>query len=1625
MPAVDRHLAPPARRVSAVSTVLAILAGLLLALPAAPAAAADVTDGLLLRYDLTQTSGTTVTDSSGNGRDGTLSGGGTWTGSSGLVLDGVDDHVKLPNDLMAGLSAITISTDVYIEPSQATPYFIWGLGNTASSGSGTGYLMASGNAFRAATTTTNWSGEKVTARSSGGNLARGVWKTVTYTQAGTTGTLYEDGVQVGQNTGVTVLPSAIGNGTTTNNVLGESNYATDNTLKGKLRNFRVYDRALSPAEVSAISLTDDNRLASDTAALSLGDLSGVTADLTLPATGQFGSSIAWASSDPAVITAGGGVTRPGAGQDPAVVTLTATLTRGSGTATKTFDATVLPDESDQAKADAAAAAIELVHPDDVRGHLTLPAEGTMGSTITWASSAPAVVAPDGIVQRPAHGTGDAAVTLTATVTVGSATALRSIPLTVRELPAPAPYAGYAFSYFTGNSIAGEKIYFAASRGNNALKWDELNGGQPVLESTYGEMGLRDPFLIRSPEGDRFFLIATDLSIGRNGDWDRAQRQGSRYLEIWESTDLKSWSEQRHVRVSPPTAGNTWAPEAYWDTDLQQYVVFWASKLYAEDDPGHTGGTYNRMLYATTRDFVTFSPARTWQDIGSSRIDSTVIKEGGSYYRFTKDEGAGTTGCSDIIQEKNDSLTEPDLVGAKAWAFQDGCIGRDAGTSAVEGPTVFKRNPGDTSGKQYYLFVDEYGGRGYIPLTTDDLEAPDWKVPADYKLPASPRHGTVLPVTQAELDALRADLPPPPPPVQSDADGLVAHLPLTGDAADVSGHGYDGTVTGDATFADGALTLGGSTGHVRLPDNMMSGLDAITVSAEVWVDPAQSGNYFVWNLGNTGTDGVGKGYLFTTGNSTYRAAIASGNWTTEQGMTSGSALQRGAWKTLTYTLGGGVSTLYLDGRQVARNANVSIRPGDIGDGVTTANYIGRSAYAGDNRLRGKVRDFRLWSRALSGAEVAELAAAPTDVLDVQLDSLEVPAIIDAAAGKITLPVQPGTDLTALDPTYAVVAGATASPDGPADYSSPVALTVTNGADSRVWTVKAVEMRSPVLPGLYADPNIAVFDGTYYIYATTDGTPGWGGKDFYVWSSPDLAHWTRSEEPILTLDGPNGDVPWASGNAWAPTIIERGGKYYFYFSGHNAALNRKTIGVAVADSPTGPFTAQPQAMILNNEAVTSGQAIDPAAFHDPVSGKYYLYWGNGSPVMAELADDMVSLKPGTIARMTGLTDFREGSFMNYRDGTYHLTYAIDDTGSPNYRVGYATSTSPTGPWTYRGVILEKDVSQGILATGHSSIVQVPGTDEWYIAYHRFAIPTFASAGGDGTHRETTIDRLTFGADGLIQKVVPTLSSVDPLAYSDGVVTASVSDAGDSGWFGADATLTLTGGSSVKQVRLGDGAWTAYAGPVDLPAGSYDVAWRSRSANGMWSEVWTRSVKVDDTPPVAAGSVSADRVLTVTATDDASGVAVRDYRLDGGPWLAWTAPVQLDGAAHAIDVRASDVAGNTSSVQSLAIAAAWPPGPAPTTPVVKAPSRVKVVMDRTPDAGARTKVVVKVASVPASVGATGRVVVRVDGKVVRRLRLSDGRAVLRLSFSAGKHVLAVSYAGSDAVAPSSAKVTVRARR
>ncbi|WP_200935428.1 family 43 glycosylhydrolase [Aeromicrobium sp. Root344] len=1522
------------RVTSACVAVLALLAGLVVGVPMA-AHAADVTDGLVLKYDLTQSSGTAVIDSSGNGRNGTLTGGGTWGGVDGLTLDGTDDYVKLPDNVMTGLSSITVSLNVKVAATQSTPYMIWAMGNTTSGGVGNGYLFATSDSYRASIATGNWTTEQTVDKTA--NLARGVWKTLTYTLGSdNVARLYEDGLEVATKSGVTIDPSAIGGGTTTANYLGKSVYNGDKFLKGTVRDFRVYNRALTASEVASLAPSDADLVAADKAALSLGDLSAVTDNLTLPTKGDRGSAVTWSSSNPAVIANNGTVTRPGPADDPATVMLTATLTRGTASDTKTFQATVLPAEGDQQKADADAAAISIPDVDDVRGNITLPTSGSHGSAIAWASDDASTIDTDGIVHRPAHGADPATVHLSATVTVGSATATRQITATVTPKPDLGPYAGYAFSYFTG---AEESIFFAASRGNNALQWDELNGGKATLTSTKGTTGLRDPFLIRSPEGDKFYLIATDLDIDAT-NWDASQRTGSKYLEVWESTDLVTWSEQRHVKVSPDTAGNTWAPEAYWSDELGSYVVFWASKLYAESDTNHTGSTYQKMLYATTRDFRTFSKPKVWQDFGASRIDSTVLKDGSTYHRFTKDEG-GVTGCSDIIQEKSDDLLAVDDasqpgwdINNPAWKIEDSCIGKKAGTSAVEGPTAFKANAGDTSGSKFYLFTDEYGGRGYIPLGTDDINAPDWKVPAGYKLPGSPRHGTVIPVTADELKRLRND----PDPVKANADGEVVHYTFDGTSGttvkDASGNGYDGTLSGDASWAGGALTLGGTNGHVKLPDNILTGINKVTVSTKVWIDPDQATPYFIWGLGNTDSTGTGSGYLFTGGNDKYRTSIASGNWTTEQTATDDAAAPRGAWKTLTYTLEDGTATIYLDGIKVGEKTGVTLVPGDIGGGRTTANYIGRSVYAADKYLKGKVADFRIYNRALSASEVKELGSDPTAITGVELDSLKVAPIIDAATSTVTLPVKAGTDLTALQPAFDIAPTSTITPEvtGPIDLSSAKTFTVTGAnGDTRDWKVRAVEMKSPILPGYNADPNIVRFGDIYYIYATTDGIAGWGSSKFKVWSSKNLVDWTE-HGTILDL-GP--DISWADSNAWAPTATEKDGKFYFYFSA------QQNIGVAVSDSPLGPFTDPIGKPLVSKADYNNAQQIDPAVFTDD-DGTSYLYWGNGKSYVVPLNPDMTSYDVSKRVELTGLTGFREGMFMTKRAGKYYASWSIDDTGSENYRVGYAIGDSPTGPFTNKGEILTKDPSLGILGTGHHSIVQVPGTDDWYIAYHRFAIP-----GGDGTHRETTIDRLYFNADGTIKKVVPTLESVDPLTYEGPAPQAEVSHAGTGGWYGQGAALTLTGGSGVKtlQYRIADGAWTTYDAPVTLVAGTYGIDYRAQGDNLMWSDASSLAVKVDLTEPATSAKLD-DRTVTLTATDDESGVASVQYQLEGGDWLAYTAPVVVDGAAHTLTYRATDHAGNQGATGSLEIAKAVDPGPGPapvatTAPVVLGVPRVGALL------------------------------------------------------------------------------------
>ena len=403
--------------------------------------------------------------------------------------------------------------------------------------------------------------------------------------------------------------------------------------------------------------------------------------------------------------------------------------------------------------------------------------------------------------------------------------------------------------------------------------------------------------------------------------------------------------------------------------------------------------------------------------------------------------------------------------------------------------------------------------------------------------------------------------------------------------------------------------------------------------------------------------------------------------------------------------------------------------------------------------------------LTAAEAERLARRwlrPADVLARPTHAAIRPnnTLVDTAAGKITYLVQPGPNLRALDPGF-VAYGLPLVPKGPQDFThGPVTYTVGEGASRRSFAVAATATHNPALAGYYADPDILYSQKTrkFYLYPTSDGFTGWSGTYFKAFSSSDLVSW---QDEGVVLDLPK-NVSWAKQSAWAPTIIEQktptGYKYAYYFCAG------QKIGVALGDSPTGPFVDSGKPLLDQRPAgVAGGQQIDPAAFRDPQTGKAYLYWGNGYLAAAELNDDLGSIKPETMRVLTPNSTFREGAYVCYRNGTYYFMWSENDTRDPDYRVRYGTASSPLGPIMVpsNNLVISKDAAAGIYGTGHNSVIQVPGRDEWYLVYHRFTYPHGIEMGrAAGYHREVCIDKLEFNPDGSIRPVVPTHAGIRPV-------------------------------------------------------------------------------------------------------------------------------------------------------------------------------------------------------------------------------------------------------------------------
>jgi len=296
------------------------------------------------------------------------------------------------------------------------------------------------------------------------------------------------------------------------------------------------------------------------------------------------------------------------------------------------------------------------------------------------------------------------------------------------------------------------------------------------------------------------------------------------------------------------------------------------------------------------------------------------------------------------------------------------------------------------------------------------------------------------------------------------------------------------------------------------------------------------------------------------------------------------------------------------------------------------------------------------------------------------------------------------------------------------------------------------QNPFITHMYtADPSARVFNDTLYVYPSHDeDTATWFFmKDWHVFSTTDLVNWT-DHGVALSLD----DLSWAKSMAWAPDCAERNGKYYFYFP-----VEQGKIGVAVGDSPTGPFKDPLDSALIHIKSkgvLCNRDFIDPGVFIDD-DGQAYLYMGQWVVNAIKLNDDMVSYD-GKVYHLEGTDDFFEASWMHKYKGKYYLSY-VGNSGE----IKYCMSNHPLGPFEYKGVILQKMNS----GTNHHSIAEYKG--QWYMFYHNSDLfytnhpeeEVKFGWGHEGSlhpfRRSICVDKLFYNNDGTIREVIPTKQGI----------------------------------------------------------------------------------------------------------------------------------------------------------------------------------------------------------------------------------------------------------------------------
>lgn len=608
-----------------------------------------------------------------------------------LYLDGNENegghnsYLEFPEGFFDGKDKLTISMDMN-EVTRTGNYFTFGIGQDNQKYM---FLKTEPTYTKLAITTTSYKGEETADRNAVYPNNSRKWMNIKMVVTPVSISLYQDGELIAENNHTGISISDLGENLKA--YIGKSFYDGDKYFRGYFDNVKVYDWAMTDAQIKEVTQQEEQERKA-----SMENVERVASEFFIP------------------------------------------------------------------------------NADNIKGNITLPDEKD-GVTINWKSSNEEVIntkvvknagyddTPAGVVTRQDK---DTKVTLTAEFAKkGEKSITKEYPVTVKAAPEPIKaedYKGYLFTHFVDQQedSSKEQVYFSISE--DGLNWQELNDRTPVLTSTIGESGVRDHYIMRSPEGDKFYMIATDLSINRNKSgnderWWAAGSAGSHSIVVWESEDLVNWSEPRLAEIATDNAGCTWAPEFIYDEKTGEYVVYWSSTTLEVDGDENVTQEYenHKIYYAKTRDFYTFTEPKVYHEGGVGEdgkivkvIDSTMIQDKDTYYRYTKNESKGII----EVDKSNEVLGQFEQVPSESLTNLIKTQG------AVEGPIIYKLNEKTADGKdQWCLLVDRFAkAQGYYPLITTDLSSGEFtELPAsEYHLPDHARHGYVMPITDKEYSALQ-------------------------------------------------------------------------------------------------------------------------------------------------------------------------------------------------------------------------------------------------------------------------------------------------------------------------------------------------------------------------------------------------------------------------------------------------------------------------------------------------------------------------------------------------------------------------------------------------------------------------------------------------------------------------------------------------------------------------------------------------------------------------------------------------------------------------------------------------------------------------------------------------------